>query len=144
LTFDKSATEKDIPLGRAHQSLLYIFCHYCDHQTHIDTPIRDDWTAITADDFNDYCTGPDYSAIQCTGAPLPPPLTNSASQPVRTMPSPIEIFKCGIKQDPALFTAIKDGKQFDSWQHSTIAQARVQDVADILDPSFAPLSYTSR
>jgi len=33
LTFDKSATEKDIPLGRAHQSLLHIFCHYCDHKS---------------------------------------------------------------------------------------------------------------
>ena len=63
LTFDKSAMEKDVPLGRAHQSLLGIFCHYCDHRTWNGTPIGDDWTAITADDFNDYHTGPDYSAI---------------------------------------------------------------------------------
>ncbi len=32
----------------------------------------------------------------------------------------------------------KDGKQFDSWQHSTLAQARAQDVADILDPIYIP------
>jgi len=71
LTFDRSATEKDIPLGRAHQSLLCIFRHYCDHQTHNGTPIEhDSWTAVTADEFNDYHTGLDYSVIQCTGAPL--------------------------------------------------------------------------
>jgi len=80
LTFDQSDKEKDVLLGRAHQSMLRIFCHYCDHQTCTGNPIGDDWTAVTADDFNDYRTGPDYSAIQCTGAPLPPPSTNSISQ----------------------------------------------------------------
>jgi len=34
----------------------------------------------------------------------------------------------------------KDGKQFDSWQHSTLAQARAQDVADILDTTYVPLT----
>jgi len=29
----------------------------------------------------------------------------------------------------------KEAKQFDSWQHSTLAQARAQDVADILNPN---------
>jgi len=90
LTFDKSATEKDVPLGRAHQSLLHIFCHYCDHRTRNGTPIGDDWTAITADDFNDYRTGPDYSAIRQTGALLPP--TTATSQPARATPLPVENF----------------------------------------------------
>ena len=97
LTFDKSATEKDIPLGRAYQSLLRILCHYCDHRTRTGTPIGDDWTAVTADDFNDYRTGPDYSAIRRTGAPLPPPTANSTPQPARTAPSSVEMFKRGIK-----------------------------------------------
>jgi len=53
-------------------------------------------------------------------------------------PSSVEIFKHGIKWDPALFTTFKDGKQFDSWQCSTLAWARAQDVADILDPNYVP------
>ena len=32
----------------------------------------------------------------------------------------------------------KEAKQFDSWQRSTLAQARAQDVADILDPTCVP------
>jgi len=72
LTFDRSEKEKNIPLGRAHQALLHIFCHYHDHQAHIGSPVGDDWTAITADDFNDYHIGPDYSAIH-NGAVIPPP-----------------------------------------------------------------------
>jgi len=62
LTYDKE-NEKDIPLGRAYQSLLHIFCHYCDHQTHTGTPIGNDWTAIMANNLNNYHTGPDYAAI---------------------------------------------------------------------------------
>jgi len=60
LTFDQRDEEKDTPLERAHWTLLYIFCHYCDHQSHNGVPIGDDWFAITAaDDFNYYHTSPD-------------------------------------------------------------------------------------
>jgi len=34
---------------------------------------------------------------------------------------------------------LKDLKQWDSWHHSTVAQARAQDVYDVLDPLFKPL-----
>jgi len=60
LTFDQSNKEKDIPLGKAHQSLLRIFYHYCDHQSHIGVPIGDDWFAVSADDFNAYRISSDY------------------------------------------------------------------------------------
>jgi len=73
VTFDKSEKEKNIPLGRAHQALLCIFCHYYDHQTHIG------WTTISADDFNEYCIGPDYAAI-CNGSVIQPPTACSSTQ----------------------------------------------------------------
>jgi len=38
----------------------------------------------------------------------------------------------------------KDGKQFDSWQQSTLAQARAQDVVDILDPGYVPLTRADK
>jgi len=79
LVYDKSDQEKDVPLGRAYQSLLRIFCHYCDHRSRTGAPIGDDWTAVTADSFNDYRTGPDYAAIRRTGAPLPAPIAGPIS-----------------------------------------------------------------
>ena len=33
---------------------------------------------------------------------------------------------------------LKDPKQWDSWHHSTVAQAWAQDVSDVLNPSFKP------
>jgi len=38
----------------------------------------------------------------------------------------------------------KNGKQFDLWQHSTMALARAQDVAEILDPSHVPVTQDDK
>jgi len=56
LILDQNDKEKDIPLGKAHKSLLHIFCNHCDHQYCIGAPIGDDWFAVSADDFNAFCT----------------------------------------------------------------------------------------
>jgi len=139
LTFDKNENEKNIPLGRAYQSLLHIFFHhYCNHRAHIAAPIGDNWTAISADDFNDYWMGPDYAAI-CNVSMIPPPTTGATPQPTWNTPSAVENLKQGIKYDPTLFIPpFKDGKQSDCWQHSTLAQAQAQDVAEVLNTSHAP------
>ncbi len=47
-------------------------------------------------------------------------------------------FKKGIKRDASLFNVLKDPKQWDSWHQSTLAQARAQDVSDVLNSSFKP------
>jgi hypothetical protein len=41
-----------------------------------------------------------------------------------------------VRSDPNAFTALKEGKQWDSWQRGTIAQARAQDLSEILDSNF--------
>jgi len=33
---------------------------------------------------------------------------------------------------------LKDPKQWESWHHSTVAQAQAQDISDVLNPSFKP------
>jgi len=80
LAFDWSQTEKNVPLGSAHQSLLHIFCHYCNHQEHTGDPIGDDWLPISADAFFDYHIGPGYRAI-CTGMTVIPPPVTTTPQP---------------------------------------------------------------
>jgi len=37
-----------------------------------------------------------------------------------------------------LFIILKDLKQWDFWHRSTVAQARAQDVYDVLDPAYKP------
>jgi len=52
--------------------------------------------------------------------------------------SPVENFKCSNKHDPPLLKPIKDGKQFDSQQHSTVAQAHAQDDVVVLHTNHIP------
>jgi hypothetical protein len=49
---------------------------------------------------------------------------------------PIIEFKKGIRHDALAFSIYKDKKQWDTWEQSTLAKARAQDVAEILDPSY--------
>jgi deoxyhypusine synthase len=51
---------------------------------------------------------------------------------------PVADFKKGIKRDPTLFLDFKMERQWVSWQQSTLAQAHGQDMADVLDPAYAP------
>jgi len=61
-----------------------------------------------------------------TTAPTPPP-------PPSKQKDLLAEFKKGIKRDASLFNVLKDPKQWDTWHCSTMAQARAQDVSDVLD-----------
>jgi len=63
--------------------------------------------------------------------PTPPPLPKQKEI--------LSKFKKGIKRDASLFVKLKDLRQWDSWHHSTVAQAQAQDVSDVLDQLFKPL-----
>ena len=53
-------------------------------------------------------------------------------------------FKRGIKRDTTLFPMLKDSKQWDPWYIDTKAQARAQDVEDILDPDYTPITMENK
>ena len=52
--------------------------------------------------------------------------------------TPAETFKKSIKRDSKLFISFKDGKFWDNWRRNTLATARAQDVAEVLDPKYVP------
>ena len=39
---------------------------------------------------------------------------------------------------------LKVDAMWDNWNRSTVAQARVQDISDILDPTYIPLNQEAR
>ena len=51
---------------------------------------------------------------------------------------PVTTFDKGIKRDPTLFPSLKDQKQWDLWWISTEAQAKAQNVHDVLKPKCKP------
>ena len=51
---------------------------------------------------------------------------------------PVAEFKRGIKRDITYFTPLKEEKQWDTWQHTTIALTCAQDVSEVLEPTYMP------
>ena len=63
----------------------------------------------------------------------PPP---SAHQPYNI--NLVKDFKRGIKHDIGQFSSLKDDSAWDNWKCSTVAQARAQDIIEVLDPNYNP------
>jgi hypothetical protein len=82
---------------------------------------------------------PEYRSAR---ARLPNPnAARSGSQvvpPFAKVRDPLSDYRRGVRRDPNAFTALKEDKQWDSWQRGTIAQARAQDLSEILDSNFVP------
>jgi hypothetical protein len=54
--------------------------------------------------------------------------------------SPAQMFRRKIKVDATLFPVLKDEKYHDVWHRSFVNQARAQDVSEVLDPSYVPVT----
>ena len=75
-------------------------------------------------------------------------MATSAPSTLATKPPPstdlVKEFKRGIKQDISQFIPLKDDAMWDNWNRSTIAQARAQDIAHVLDPTYTPTTHEVR
>ena len=49
-------------------------------------------------------------------------------------------FRKSIKRDPSTFGVLKTGRQFKNWHRTLLATAAAQDVSEILDPNYTPIS----
>lgn len=95
----------------------------------IGQPINDTgWMFITRQGFDDFRISGNNS-------------TAAMVQPVRPPPpqlDPVKEFCHGIIRDATQYIPLKDDAAWDNWNRSTIAQARAQDVEQVLDLSYAP------
>jgi len=90
-------------------------------------PIHDDWLNVTLKEFDNFRVSSDYISAR-TGLPNPTATRSNISvAPTTAKPrDPLSDFRRGVRRDPNLYIALKEDKQWDSWQRSTIAQARAQ------------------
>jgi len=103
----------------------------------------DDWTVVTKRDFDEFRRSRDGLALTeksdaFTISTPTPVIAPTPSTPAPKQRDLLSEFKKGIKWDASLFVVLKDLKQWDSWHRSTVAQARAQDVYDVLDPAYKP------
>jgi len=71
LTYDRSDTEKGIPLMRGDKNLLCIFQYYILYHHSIGDPIGQDFWSISTEDFEDYWLGHYLTTLADSEAPPP-------------------------------------------------------------------------
>jgi hypothetical protein len=85
--------------------------------------------------YHAYHVSKDYDAtlkdLQAQGVNCP-----SSSLTSQWTRDPNAEFKKGIRHDALSFLVYKDEKLWDTWQQSTLAQVRAQDVAEVLDATY--------
>jgi hypothetical protein len=143
---DSEGKETISALGRGKQHHILIITSFVIHKRSLGHPmlLEEDWLLITTEEFQKYCTSPDFIDItHGTGNPNTTQLQGTSQPPAgfsgghRTRDT-VYAFKRGIKRDTLQFPVLKDDKQWDLWNQDTKAQARSQDVIDVLLPTYKP------
>jgi len=137
LTWSKPLTSGSVqqtPLNGGARGLLHALLGFVFHRASKGMPIHEDeWAHVEQQEFEDYRISPDFLVYRTNPVPVPHHTT------IPKVRDPVQDFKRGIKRDITQFTILKDDKQWDSWNRSTIAQARAQDVDVILDTTYTPI-----
>ena len=125
-------------LNRGQLSMICVLSAYNTNHIQAGVPLKIlEWLNVTQEMFDDFriiYNPADYflptSSLSATSSTT----GISSSGTGKTIATDlVREFKRGIKCDPSLFMELKDFKQWDPWYIDTIAQARAQDMDDILD-----------
>jgi hypothetical protein len=76
------------------------------------------------------------TSISIPGTPAGAPSTRARD--------PVADFKRGIKHDAYQIAIVKDEKQLDNWQRTTMAETKTQDIAEVLDPTSTPTTVEDK
>ena len=127
------------PFNPSDKNLIPLFQCYSTWRRTGNNPINRAWTEVTQEMFEDFCIndfltirGPASNYAQYIRA------TNASAVHQMGLYTPVENFRKGIKRDPTLFPSLKDERFNDTWHRSFLAQARAQNVQNVLDPDYVP------
>jgi hypothetical protein len=127
-------------LSKAESNRIKLLKGYINWRTYIGQSVstEDDWMAITDDQLIEFRITTTWFGITTKGTSIltaPTPGTGTKQDLVSD-------FKKGIKHDMSYFPTLKQDKQWDNWNRATIAQARAQDVSNVLDRKYEPTDPT--
>lgn len=126
----------EVPLHSSDQTMIKLFQDWIKwlvYDARFDATSVEAWLALDRDVFDIY-------RIQGFKVPPPPSSHNNSSHPVQSKPppDPVREFHKSVKRDLTVFSVLKNDTQWDTYQRSLIANARTQDVYDVIDPRCAP------
>ncbi len=96
-----------------------------------------DWMVTTTDEINDYLMSNDYMYFNNSDGTSTVP--GPAPGVLKSRPA-LEAFKKSIKRDPSLFKVFNDKRYWATWHLQFVSTARAQDLQDLLNPSYVPMT----
>jgi hypothetical protein len=134
-----------VSLDSKRRNGLKRFKWYCEIQTSdhgIYFQTLEEYTNITDDQWDEFEDKIKRSEIipPYDSSYIPPSSRGNggSSGTVQKVNNPVQDFQKTIKRDMSSFKELKDEKHWDTWQRSTKAIARAQDVFDVLNPVYVP------
>ena len=131
------------PFNPSDKNLIQLFQCYSTWRCDGNNRINGAWTDVTQEMFEDFCIN-DYLTIRGPASNYAQHVrtTKTAAVQFAGLSTPVEIFRKGIKRDPTLFPSLKDERFNDTWHRSFLAQARAQNVQNVLDHNYVPADPT--
>jgi hypothetical protein len=135
---DANISPLPIKVRLGDKMLLKIFLKFISMRHNDGSPIGDDWTQITQDEFDSFRIDPKYHALSPSQTLSSLPAGSGTRSSTSHLLNPVELFRRGIKRDATLFPTLKDDKYHDIWHRSFNTQATAQAVSEVLDKNYVP------
>ena len=134
---------EDRALSGKDRKMLQLFVRWARQKVSKDLghfPDADEWDKLTKDDYIAYVENLGQAKSVSNQSSTP----STTSTPVTTPSVPkstniVSDFKKSVKKDVQSFSKFEEDKFWDAWKMSVEAQARAQDLEDVLQPTFVPV-----
>ena len=135
LTYKDGNTTHKIRKG--HCGLVYAMIALSLKRDQDGNSINQEWVNVDQEEFDKFRISSEYVSARA-GVPNPNATPVAVTSHSTRPRDPLSEFRRTIRRDANSFIPFKEDKQWDSWQRSTVAQARAQDLSDVLDKYYHP------
>jgi hypothetical protein len=131
-----------------HLCMFKVFLLYYKRKGHTlyTSLTEDDILGMTKKEFEEYCGSPNYFADLATGSSSPTNASHvsaNASGDVSTIDLlTVQEFRQSVKRDKAHYAALKDDKDFSTWNRGFVATAHMHHTQNVLDKAYVPTTET--
>jgi hypothetical protein len=143
LFYNDTNAKIDVPLESGKIGLLKTFHACIYYHDSINDPMdsNEKWMSITLEQFQRFRVSKEWFSISENTGKL---LNGTPSGMHGNSRDPAAEFQRGIKRDISLFPTLKQDKQWDVWQRAVYAQARAQDLIEVLTATYVPITLADQ
>ena len=132
----KTSDGKEITITMGQYQKIRAYNLYLDYKTSEGEELHENHLLATYEDFWSFRRSRKANHLLRGIASITP----RPNSPTRRQATPAQLFRKSIKRDPSLFHTLKERGNWDNWKRNIVTTARAQDVDDILDSNYTPMT----